>query len=323
MEVFRILSIDGGGIRGIIPAVVLDEIERIAGRPVAELFDLIAGTSTGGIMACALATPDLAGRPKYTAKDLVRFYEEKGPEIFQRSPWHTFVSLDGWVEEKYPTHHVERELMHFYGIAHFSSALVPLLVPAYEIERRISFFFKSHRAAVDASYDYPMWQVARATSAAPAYFEPARVTAVTGETYALIDGGTFANNPAMCALVEAMSYFHADREILVVSLGTGKQDRPIPYERASRWGKAGWAPRILDVMMDGIGDTVDYQLRQLLDNEHYFRFQTELTLADDDMDDVSPVNLLRLREQGERLVEKERESITKLCEYLTGYFCNS
>lgn len=317
MSSFRILSIDGGGVRGIIPAVVLSEIERITGRSIADLFDLMAGTSTGGILACALAIPGPEGQSKYTAEEMIRFYEEKGPEIFERSFWHTLVSLGGWMEEKYSTHHMERELMHFYGIAHFSDALTPLLVPAYEIEKRFPFFFKSHRAVTDSSYDYPMWQVARATSAAPSYFEPAKVTSLTGETYALIDGGTFANNPAMCALVEARTFFEARGEVLVVSLGTGKQDRPIPYETAAHWGKAGWAPRILDVMMDGVNDTVDYQLRQLLDGDHYFRFQTELTLADDDMDDASPLNLLQLKEQGERLVEKERERLETLCEILS------
>jgi patatin-like phospholipase/acyl hydrolase len=316
MSSFKVLSIDGGGIRGIIPSVVLQEIERITGRSVSELFDLIAGTSTGGIIACALATPGPSGQPKFSAKDLMNFYVEEGPDIFWRSPLRTLLSLNGWIEEKYPTHQFERELMHFFGITHFSAALTPLLIPAYEIERRLPFFFKSHRAMDDPSYDYPMWQVARATSAAPTYFEPALVTAKTRETYTLIDEGTFANNPAMCAYAEVEVAFRANEDILIVSLGTGHQDRPILYKEAKRWGKVQWAAPVLDVMMDGVNDTVDYQLRQLLAPEHYFRFQTELTFSDDDMDDASLSNTQRLIVQGERLVEREQERLEELCEVL-------
>ncbi len=317
MRPFRILSVDGGGIRGIIPAVVLREIEKITKQSISALFDLMAGTSTGGIIACGLATPGASGGPRYAARDMARFYEKKGPEIFHLSPLRRLFTLGGWAEEKYPAHAIERELMRFFGITSLSETLTPLLIPAYEIERRFPFFFKSHRAVSDAAYDYPLWQAARATSAAPAYFEPAKVTSRTGRSYALIDGGVFANNPALCAFVEARAFFEAG-EIVLVSLGTGKQDRPIPYEKASGWGKAGWAPRILDVMMDGVSDTVDYQLRQLLDGDHYFRFQADLNLADDDMDDTSPLNLLKLREQGERLVARERTRIEKLCGLLAG-----
>ncbi|NJD10182.1 MAG: patatin, partial [Gemmatimonadetes bacterium] len=93
MQPFRILSIDGGGIRGIIPALVLQEIERITGRPIAGSFDLIAGTSTGGILALGLARPGPAGGPAFSAAELVQLYEREGGVIFSRSLWHRVRAL--------------------------------------------------------------------------------------------------------------------------------------------------------------------------------------------------------------------------------------
>ena len=91
----RVLSIDGGGIRGIIPALMLGEIERRTNKPIAELFDLIAGTSTGGILALGLTVPGPDGKPKYCADELVQLYKEEGPRIFHRPTWHRIRSVGG------------------------------------------------------------------------------------------------------------------------------------------------------------------------------------------------------------------------------------
>ena len=93
-DVVRILSIDGGGIRGIIPARILQEIEETTGKAVAELFDLIAGTSTGGILALGLTKRAENGRPEYAAADLVELCEAEGPRIFNRSTWHSLKGLN-------------------------------------------------------------------------------------------------------------------------------------------------------------------------------------------------------------------------------------
>jgi len=312
----RILSIDGGGIRGIIPAMVLGELERLAGRPAASLFDLMAGTSTGGIIVCALAMPGRDGEPSIEAGELVRFYEEKGRKIFHRSLVRIVATLDGLVEERYSSKALENILHEFFGEVRLRQALTPLLVPAYEIERRSPFFFKSHRAVRNDAYDFLMWEVARATSAGPVYFEPARIFSGAVISYALVDGGVFANNPAMCALTEMISLWEGEAEALMVSLGTGQQNRPIPYDKARKWGLRGWALPLFDVMMDGVSDTVDYQLSQLLDPSRYFRFQTELTIADDDMDDVSPLNIQHLKRQAEKLIAREHARLEELARLL-------
>ncbi|MCE5309224.1 MAG: patatin-like phospholipase family protein, partial [Acidobacteriales bacterium] len=303
----KILSIDGGGIRGIIPAVVLAGIEQRTGRRIAEMFDLIAGTSTGGILALALTKPDAGGKPQYAAEDLVRLYEQEGRRIFHRSAWHTVASLAALAEEKFRSAGIEGVLEEYFGEARLKDATTGVIITSYEIEHRFPFFFKSQNAKTKPGYDFAMKHVARATSAAPTFFEPCKLEAGGAEDYyALIDGGVYANNPAMCGLVEAMTCCPQATEFLVVSLGTGEQLNRLPYDKAKGWGLAHWAKPVLEIVFDGVSSTVDYQLRQILPSTHYFRFQTRLPQGSGGMDDTSPDNLRGLKLQGEALV-RERE----------------
>ena len=174
----KVLSIDGGGIKGIIPATVLAYIEERTGRPIASLFDLIAGTSTGGIIALGLTKPGADGAPAYTARDGVELYVRDGPKIFSR-PWYRRLPLFQLFEERYPSGPIDEVFDRRFGNARLSESLTEVIITAYEIERRTPFFFKS-RHAVDPSkrgYDFLMKDAARATAAAPTYFEPAKVKA--------------------------------------------------------------------------------------------------------------------------------------------------
>lgn len=316
----KILSIDGGGIRGIVPALLLARLEERCGKPVSQLFDLIAGTSTGGILALGLVKPGPNGLPQYAARELAQLYEERGSTIFG-TPVLRRLTAAKLLNEKYPSTGIETVLREYFGDARLKDAVQRVLVTSYEIERRTPFFFRSSRALVDTEYDFPMWQVARATSAAPTYFEPARIDAAGAREYwALIDGGVFANNPAMCAYVEARQLF-PNEELLVVSLGTGSMSKPIPYSKARNWGLAGWAKPILDVAFDGVSMTVDYQLRHLLPptasgNPQYFRLQVELDDSLQSMDNASEANLRGLKLLAEKEMRERQEEIDKLCAIL-------
>lgn len=320
-DTVRILSIDGGGIRGVMPAVVLAEIEARTQRPIADLFDLIAGTSTGGIIALALTKPGADGGPRYTAKELVALYDEEGGRIFRRSLWKKLLPLDNLLEERFSSEGIEEVLSEYFGDAKISEAVTPTFVTSYEIERRTPFFFKSHKAKTDAARDYLMIHAARATSAAPTYFEPARLDARdSSDYYSLIDGGVYANNPAMCAYVEAHSMFPDAKDFLVVSLGTGELTRRIPHEDAVGWGLAHWAQPLLGVVFDGVSDTVDYQLKLLCprkgSRKRYYRFQATLSEGNDDMDDASRTNVRVLKLLAEALVRDRSEDLESLCAQL-------
>lgn len=317
---FKVLSIDGGGIRGVIPGVLLRHLETRTGRPISELFDLIVGTSTGGILAAGLAAPDGAGKPKFSAAAMLDLYVTRGHEIFQRSFWRGVTSLAGITDERYPHGPLEMILRDYLQDSRLSDCIVPVLMTAYDIERREPYFFKSRRAREFEDRNHLLRDVARATSAAPTYFEPAAVRsrAANPTRRVLVDGGVFANNPAMCAFAEACSMGIAPSDILIVSLGTGVATRKIPYEDAKDWGAIGWVQPIISVMMDGVADSADYQLRQLLPDERrpeaqrYFRLNIPLELALDDMDAASAGNIRNLEYEAELILQKQAVEIARL-----------
>jgi uncharacterized protein len=291
-ERVRVLSIDGGGIRGIIPALVLAELEGRAGRRTFELFDLIAGTSTGGILACALCAPD-----SLPAAELVGLYGQRGPDIFDRSLFQRIHSAEGLLDEKYDGAALDRVLEHYLSNKRLSEARPDLIVPAYDTAGPGPYFFKTRKARESEADDFPLSTVARATSAAPTYFE-----ALPAGKRSLVDGGVFAVNPAMCALAEVLR-FTPGAEVYVLSLGTGQRTERRDWDQIKDWGVVEWARPLLDVVFDGSSDAVDYQLTQALPEGRYWRLQTELKGASDDLDDASEQNLRALRERAVELIQ--------------------
>ena len=318
----KVLSIDGGGIRGIIPAMVLAEIERRTGKTTSELFDLVAGTSTGGILALGLTKPGPEGKPQFRAERLIELYETEGRKIFSLPVWHRIHSVGGLAEEKYPSEGIEDVSRQYFGDRRLAEALTEVLIAAYEIEGRIPWFFKRRHARdpEKKGYNFYMREVARATSAAPTYFEPLQLAVEPDGNRAFIDGGIYANNPAMCAYVEARKIHPEEKDFLVVSLGTGELTRSLPYDEVKGWGLALWAQPILNVVFDGVADTVDYQLRELLptdgDDRRYYRFQTQLDIGKDDMDDASRTNIAALKVKAREIIGNNEVALDALCAQL-------
>ena len=319
----KVLSIDGGGIRGIIPAMVLAEIESRSGKPISEMFDLVAGTSTGGILALGLTMPGQDGKPEYSARRLIELYETEGGKIFFLPVWHRIHSVGGLAEEKYPATGIEEVAQRYFGDRRLAEALAEVLVTAYEIEGRAPWFFKRRHARDEnrEGDNFFMREIARATSAAPTYFEPFLVEGGPHDKCALIDGGVHSNNPTMCAYVEARKIYPEENDFLVVSLGTGELTRSLPYEEVRGWGLALWAQPILNVVFDGVADTVDYQLRELLSTEEgearrYYRFQTQLDIGKDDMDDVSRTNIAALKVKAREIIAENEAALNALCAQL-------
>lgn len=332
----RILSIDGGGLRGMIPARVLVALERklqaATGDPetrLADHFDLIAGTSTGGILACIYLCPPSSGargRTRFSAADVVGLYRDRGAEIFAVPLAHRVGSVWGLRDEKYPAAGLEHVLEDYAGDVWLSDLLKPCLIPAYDIQRRQAHFFTQHDAVRQPGYDFPLRQVARATSAAPTYFEVAQVTSRSGVQYPLVDGGVFAGNPAMCAYAEARVKLPGNPRaagMVLVSLGTGAALRPYQYHEARDWGLVGWARPIFDMMLSGVAETVDYQLRQMFDAvgtpDQYIRLQAGLDHWPADvleMDNAHPKNLADLEQIGAELAEAQDRDLDRVVKLL-------
>ncbi len=317
----RVLSIDGGGIRGIIPARLLGEIEQRTAKPTSALFDLIAGTSTGGILALAMVQPGSERTAAHSALEMVEFYQTLGRSIFSKTLWHRFSSADGLLSSRYPDAPIESVLTKFFGDTRLKEALTPVFIPSYELERRTPFFFRSTMAQQSPEYDFAMNVVARSTSAAPTYFPPELVRGADGKTnFLLIDGGVFANNPAACAFVEAKAHFSSTADITLVSLGTGAPQATALMTNPANWGMAQWARPILDTVLDGISDTVDYQLSQLLPpqngTDRYFRIQPSLSASQKAMDNIQPANLNELKAIADKTVVEQSAIIDQICRQL-------
>jgi uncharacterized protein len=290
----KVLAIDGGGIRGLIPALVLAEIERRSGRRIASLFDLIAGTSTGAILACALTRPD-----PMSAQRAAEVYAEDGPKIFHRSLVKRITSLDGLIRVRYDSAALVASLRRHLGGTRLGQATTRLLITAYDLQGRQALVLGN-------GDDLSMVDAAHASSAAPTYFEPVRVGART-----LCDGGVFAINPAGLAYAEA-----GGRLDVLASLGTGEHTRPLPFDKVRHWGELQWARPILDVVFDGSADAIDTQLSQLIDGR-YTRLQVRLEAASDALDDASAENLAALRRDAERLIAQRSADIDRLVAVLT------
>ncbi|MFB2970357.1 patatin-like phospholipase family protein [Aerosakkonema sp. BLCC-F183] len=334
----KILSIDGGGIRGIIPAIILAEIENRLGKPIAELFDLIAGTSTGGILAVGLTKPYPLNpqQPQYDAEDLVKMYREEGDRIFYEPLHERFTKVDDLMKPKYSSAGRGEILEEYLRDVTLEKALTSVMLTSYDIELRMPIFFVSDRSSEiigegfrKIGTGFTMKQAAMATSAAPTFFEPYHLPTVQAKSgfYTLVDGGVVANNPTSLAIMETIisSKKAGDKldidEILVVSLGTGSLTRRYPYEEARNWGLISWAEPIVNILMDVNSESVASQLEQLLPPmqgypKKYYRFQVPLTEANDDMDDASPKNIKNLEKLAHQLIAEKHYEIDSLCEML-------
>ena len=242
---FRILSIDGGGIRGILPASILAEFEReyLGRNSAGDYFDLIAGTSTGGIIALGLSI----GLP---ASDILQVYSDYGEEIFP-SPkppleglkrlWAKARSLAYYQYDREP---LERELRRIFGARAFGDAQRRLCIPSFDGFTEVNIFKTPHHPDFKLDWREEMVTVALATSAAPTYFSIYR----DGQRR-FADGGVWANNPVMVALVDALSCNELDRDqIDILSLGCGDSEMMISDAQVLRGGLWHWRDIVSSAM---------------------------------------------------------------------------
>ncbi len=310
-----VLSIDGGGIRGLLPALVLRElasrIARIRGDRGAvrfdRIFDLISGTSTGGLIALGLCKPrctetGCTDHPDLTVEQMVEMYATYGATIFPRSRFASVRAVMQAFSEKYDSEGIETVLADTFGDVTVQDALTNLLITSYDTERRHPVFFKKkpHASSPD-NLNFFMRDVGRATAAAPTFFEPAYIGPVPddGRRFCLVDGGVFANNPAVCAYIEARRIFPRTRRVVMVSLGTGSSTLRFTYAEMRNWGYIDWVSPskgvpLSSMMMDGQSEAVSYQLRNH-PRVDYHRFNGSLAGFSEEMDDAGEKNIRDLR----------------------------
>lgn len=324
-----ILAIDGGGIRGLLPARILQEIQRRMGssgdrEPLARHFDLIAGTSTGSLIALGTALLDREGTERYTASDIVDLYLRRGKEIFPpalRSTVHTAVQA---FHNKYAAAGLERLLRELFGDASLKSAATNLLVTSFDTEAMEPHCMKRRppRGKWASDFDYYMRDAARASAAAPTYFPPAHISPIGNPhlKFSLIDGGVFANNPSGLAYVESTKIFPAENDFLILSLGTGKEHHGYRYDDIHSWGYVEWINPAKGFPLGAIasagqGEMTNHQLSRL-ESVRYVRIDTSLRGCEAPIDDSSRRNLDCLNRIADTMIEEHDEQIDGVCRAL-------
>ncbi len=273
---FRILSLDGGGLRGLTQLLILRRIEELTGKKIYELFDLIVGTSTGGILACGL-TAKKNGRPVLTIDKLIDLYYKDGWKIFPtqntilKKAWRKVKLFGG---SKWDRSGLEEQLKEYFGDIRLSETLKPIIVTSYDVENNEIIMFKSRRCT-EWNYDLKLTDVSLATASAPSYFEPLQLNWL-GVDRVLIDGGVYINNPSMAAVAEVLRYKYDNpnikiEDIELLSLGTGIYSEKIKEDSAG-WGLIKWAKNITRVMMQSTSKSVEYECEQMPFNK-YLRLQ--------------------------------------------------
>jgi len=309
----RILSIDGGGIRGILPGEILvsleDKLKVKSGNPgarIGDFFDLIAGTSTGAVLGAAYICPNKEGRPKFSAREAVNIYLKEGGKVFDTGIWPYLDKLRLLKGEKYSTHELEKILKKYFGKTKLSKLLKPTCFISYDIKKREQVIFRQHCAIV-RDEDFLVIDLLRGSTAAPTYFEPARIYSLPplNKKYILVDGGMVASDPALCAYSEAIKFSGVGgiKDMIIVSLGTGKQLISYKYKEVKNWGIFNWARPAIDIALSGGAQMTHYYLKQIsstVENTKYYRIQPDLYDANPALDDASTKNLIELKKSGEK-----------------------
>lgn len=288
--VYRILSLDGGGIRGVLAAQILASLETLIDQPLHEYFDMIAGTSTGSIVAANLIL-------EKSAKQIVELYRKNGSTIFPYWGKTSYLSPKrlkllfnyGLSAPKFSNQGLCDVLKQEFGetrtvtdITLSSGRKARLLIFSYDTVSRSPIVFKSWRTS-NWYADVPLWVACTCSASAPTFF-PAYQVSGGGKSCAAIDGGVAANNPVTGAIAEAINLGQKIEDIRVLSIGTGEYASGFPYKDVRQWGVLQWAGHIIDVLMDAPVDINDYVARQLVntqenERDRYVRLQPLLSNA--------------------------------------------
>jgi len=354
--VFHVLSIDGGGIRGIIPATVLVALEALVKRPLGQVFDLVVGTSTGGLLSLALAAPRGGnGHTMCSPSSLLDLYTSKGDQIFRASSvdvrsdplkalvtslggprWEAAPSVNSLrtrmrLDEndlgnaRYSAAALEAHLRSIFGDTKLSDAVTDVVVTSYDMAARQPILFRSRDAKSDSAADAYLRDVGRATSAAPTYFPPHEMV-VHGARRILIDGGVVANNPAMIALVEAIRIAPADEPIHVLSVGTGAPRRaatgflPLSEFKARPWPVV--AMDLMQTLFDGDSQLADHMLAAFAQSlpQRITSVRLQADLGDDvsgRMDDASQTHIQQLIAAGAKLAKASGAELDAIAQGLS------
>ncbi len=324
----RILSIDGGGIKGIVPAVVLLHLEKLlqdlSNNPssrIHDYFDLFSGASTGAIIIAGLLSPDNHNRPKYSSEEILNLYLNNGQIIFNSSLFQEIKSVSGIVNVKYDPEGLESVFEKYFGKSELKDLLKPSLIPVYDLSRGKNYFFRQQKALTSPRHNYYVKDLLRGATSALTFFPPSQISTVNDQEHrCFIDGGVFANNPALSAYAEFRyhnSKLHA-KDTMMLSLGTGRKTTNLDCKVTANWGAAEWLYQGSYLTSNAVSSASDYQLNAVYGNQsNYLRLDS--TFDDNQnssMDNTDKDYLDYLISLGESIVRDKRSEINTFAEEL-------
>lgn len=321
-KTFKILSLDGGGMRGVISARILKDIEETIsnkyGQKLHEYFDLVAGTSTGSILAAGIAC-------KITAEELINFYEKEGKNIFIKSirdqrKWRELSKLFGrgvLYPHEFPDNSGEeglanvlkRKLIH--KDLHKCPSLseikdIQLLILSYDVfYRNTTWFTNNDSRAWYIKNNIPLWKICTASASAPTFFPPYQLEHPEKGCLPHIDGGVSANNPVLAAIAHAISMEDDEGkqtktkiyDIAVLSIGTGITTRAYTYDEVKKWGQLGWVSHLPDMFLDPDAENSEhtaYRIFKDIGSQNYLRLNFELNKKQKQLQEKPPNKLNQL-----------------------------
>ena len=277
----RVLAIDGGGIKGVFPAAYLAGLEDKLEHQIADYFDLIVGTSTGGIIALGLGLG-------FPAQEIVEFYQNLGPKVFYGS--RAARAARHVLRSKYNAEPLKHALEKTFGPRRLGESRTRLVIPALNLENgEVHVYKTAHHPKLEIDYLQPVVEVALATAAAPSYFPPHR--SLSGMP--LVDGGVWANNPVAVAVVEATGFLGwPSNKIRVLSIGCTSSPFDVGAGRAKPWGKLSWAWHVVDLYMAGQSSSALGIAQVLVGREAIVRIDPKVPAGRYELDTVEEINSL-------------------------------
>jgi patatin-like phospholipase/acyl hydrolase len=311
-----VLSVDGGGVKGLIPAKILQYIEQQTGKKISDMFDIFVGTSTGGLIALFLNKPTETGKAAYTASELVQMYRELSSSIFSHPNYlRKLRGTKGVLTSKYSAKPYEQLLKRYFGNVSMGQSINPVLVTSIDIENQKSFVFSTIDAVKKRRKNFFMWEAGRATSAAPTYFKPYKLKTKKG-ALTLVDGGVGINNPSLLG-IKLAKQLYPKAKIIFVSLSTQvfrsktkfKSSGPFGGGAVSLTRKGTNIGALVENLLNIPAQNTEYLSKRLLEAEGstYIRIEAKERIKDIEMDDSSVKALSELEKISNEIIKKDQK----------------
>jgi len=329
----RVLAIDGGGVRGIIPAVILEYIENkiieITGNPksrISDFLDFTSGTSTGSIISAMVITPDESGKPAYKMSDVVQGYFDLAEVVFKKNFWRDLKTVWGLFGPRYSIENIDNQLLMKFNHWRMKDLLLPCVFTGYDTDKRKPNIYTNKDEGKKYG-NYFLKDIIRGSTSIPSIFKPAYFRDGV-DINTIVDGGVFANNPSMVAYTEVIKTLHVKdkkyvtpEDMLFLSFSTGKSKLDqYPYKKVRKWGVIRWFFPILNILLQGMSEVTNYEMEQLFLSygvpQNFIRINPLIVLGSSSGEDASDKNMKNLYHDGMNYVESNKDFLNKIAEDL-------